>query len=241
LPRKSVIRDPSLSTIALGSLKSQNLINPSLKIQHPKYCQRLRVFSETSGIPGHSNPDFKMVDSSNLQRWTVTEPYLNIHCALGEGPYYEPAANQLRFVDIKNKRLHSFDLSVGPSSLKTLQLDTPVGITADIEGVDPQKKILIGGKTGLAVLDRESGKYRYLTRFYDGSEGDDRLRSNDGTVDSHGRMWIGTMNDFHVGQPQPEGESITVSRACRGFSYVTKLVVLIKPCSFLNSNLAEVL
>lgn len=83
----------------------------------------------------------------------------------------------------------------------------PVGVTADIEGVDPQEKILVGGKTGLAVLDRKTGKYKYLTRFYDNKECDDRLRSNDGTVDSEGRFWIGTMNDFHVGEPQAEGES----------------------------------
>jgi sugar lactone lactonase YvrE len=100
-----------------------------------------------------------MVDSkSNVQRWTITEPYLDLHCALGEGPYYEPAANQIRFVDIKKCRLHSLDVSVGPSSLRTIQLDIPLGVTADIEGVDPQKKILVAGKTGLAVLNRETGK-----------------------------------------------------------------------------------
>jgi sugar lactone lactonase YvrE len=147
-----------------------------------------------------------MADSEGFQRWKVTELYLNIHCGLGEAPYYEVAANKLRFVDIKKHRLHVIDLSVGPSSLKTIQLDMPVGVTADIENVDPQKKILVGGKTGLALLERESGRYKYLTRFYDSKEGDDRLRSNDGTVDSEGRFWIGTMNDFHVGEPQAEGE-----------------------------------
>lgn len=141
-----------------------------------------------------------------FEHWKVTEPYLNIHCGLGEAPYYEVAANRLRFVDIKKHRLHVIDLALGPSSLKTIQLDMPVGVTADIEGVDPQEKILVGGKTGLAVLDRETGRYQYLTRFYDNKEGDDRLRSNDGTVDSAGRFWIGTMNDFHVGEPQAEGE-----------------------------------
>jgi len=148
-----------------------------------------------------------MADSADFQRWEVTEPYLNIHCGLGEAPYYEVAANELRFVDIKKHRLHVIDLSLGPSSLQTLQLDMPIGVTADIEGVDPQKKILVGGKTGLAVLDRETGKYKHLTRFYDSTEADDRLRSNDGTVDSEGRFWVGTMNDFHVGEPQAEGES----------------------------------
>lgn len=67
----------------------------------------------------------------------------------------------------------------------------PVGVTADIEGVDYQKKILVGGKLGVAVLERETGKYTYLNRFYDEVDRDDRLRSNDGAIDSKGRFWIG--------------------------------------------------
>ncbi|CZR59192.1 related to senescence marker protein 30 [Phialocephala subalpina] len=142
---------------------------------------------------------------SEYQRWTVTEPWLDIKCGLGEAPFYEAAANTLRFVDIINKRLHTVSLTQGPSSLKTLQLDMPVGVTADIEGVDSTKKILVGGKSGVYILDRETGKYELLKRFYDTEEKDDRLRSNDGAVDPQGRFWIGTMNDFHVGEPQAEG------------------------------------
>lgn len=145
---------------------------------------------------------------SDFQTWTVTEPWLDINCALGEGPYYEAATNTLRFVDIIKKRLHTVSLTEGPSSLKTLQFDIPVGVTADIEGVDPSKKVLIGGKQGIYLVDRETGKLELLKRFYDSEEKDDRLRSNDGAVDPQGRFWIGTMNDFHVGEPQAEGAFI---------------------------------
>lgn len=143
---------------------------------------------------------------AGIKTWTVTEPYLNIHCGLGEGPYYEASTNTLRFVDIKKRRLHTVDLSAGPDSLKTLQFDIPVGVTADIEGVDPSKKILIGGKDGVYVLDRVTEKWELLKRFYDTEEKDERLRSNDGAIDPQGRFWIGTMNDFWVGPPQAEGE-----------------------------------
>jgi len=142
---------------------------------------------------------------AQIKRWNVTEPYLNIHCGLGEAPYHEAEHNRLRFVDIKKKQLHVIDLAIGPSSLKTIQLDMPVGVTADLEGVDSRDKILVGGKHGIAVLDRKTEKYEYLQRFYESTERDDRLRSNDGAVDPQGRFWIGTMNDFHVGPPQPEG------------------------------------
>ncbi|CZS93839.1 related to senescence marker protein 30 [Rhynchosporium agropyri] len=146
-----------------------------------------------------------IMPASSYQRWTVTEPYLDLHCALGEGPYYEEATNSLRFVDIIKRHLHTVDLGVGPKSLKTLQFDMPVGVTADIEGVDPKEKILIGGKSGVYVLERETGKCELLKRFEDSEEKDDRMRSNDGAIDPQGRFWVGTMNDFHVGEPQPEG------------------------------------
>ncbi|KAG4432774.1 hypothetical protein IFR05_011739 [Cadophora sp. M221] len=142
---------------------------------------------------------------SSYQRWTVTEPYLDLHCSLGEGPYYEEATNHLRFVDIIKRQLHTVDLGVGPKSLKTLQFDMPVGVTADIEGVDPRKKILIGGKSGVYILDRETGKCNLLKRFLDSEEKDERMRSNDGAIDPQGRFWVGTMNDFWVGEPQAEG------------------------------------
>ncbi|KAG9233327.1 hypothetical protein BJ875DRAFT_50088 [Amylocarpus encephaloides] len=142
---------------------------------------------------------------ADIQRWTVTEPYLDVHCGLGEAPYYEAEHNTLRFVDIIKKRLHTVDLHVGPRSLKTLQLDMPVGVTADVEGVDSRKKILVGGKSGVYLLDRETGKSELLRKFYDTEEKDERLRSNDGAVDPEGRLWLGAMNDFWVGEPQAEG------------------------------------
>lgn len=145
---------------------------------------------------------------SAFQEWTVSEPYLNPHCALGEGPSYEEATNTLRFVDIINKRVHTVALAEGPDSLTTIQLDVPVTVTADVQGLDPRDKILIGVKYGIALLDRRTGTYEYLAKFAaaDGQE-NERLRSNDGAVDPHGRFWLGTMTDFGLGEVQTEGMS----------------------------------
>lgn len=139
--------------------------------------------------------------------WTVSEPWLDIHCGLGEGPFYEAATHTLRFVDIKRNKLHTVGVAEGPPSLKTLDLPMPVGVTADIEGIDSSKRILVGGKSGVYLLDRESGNLELLKRFYDTEDKDERLRSNDGSIDPQGRLWIGTMNDFWVGEPQAEGQS----------------------------------
>lgn len=149
--------------------------------------------------------------SGSTASWLVTEPYLRLEGKLLEAPFHEKEANKLRFVDIKKRKLHTIDLAAGPNSLKTIDFDIPVGVTFDIEGVDSQDKIVIGGKTGIALLDRQSGKYEYIKPFFEWAESErltkeDRLRSNDGNIDSKGRLWIGVMNDFHVGDPQPEGK-----------------------------------
>lgn len=153
-------------------------------------------------------------DMARIRQWIVEEPWLDLHCELGEGPFYEPATNTLRFVDIKKKQLHTVDVAQGPKSLKTLQLDMPVGVTADIEGVNPQEKILVAGKSGIYILERKTGNYELLKRFYDTAEKDERLRSNDGTVDPQGRFWVGTMNDFWLGDVFPEGTPCVTPTHC---------------------------
>jgi len=161
-----------------------------------------------------------------IEKWVVKEPYLTLRCALGEGPYYESTTHSLRFVDIKKNQIHSVDLNAGPGSLKTLQLDIPVGVTANIEGVDPKKKILIGGKSGLYVLDRDTGKYELLKKFYDNSEiKDKRMRGNDGAVDPAGRFWIGTMNDFWVGPAQPEGSLFRFNTDLSRAELITSILI----------------
>jgi sugar lactone lactonase YvrE len=142
--------------------------------------------------------------TTQLQTWKAEKPYLNLHCALGEGPWYEKATNSLRFLDIINKKIYTVSLDKGPESLTTITLDSPVGVTCDIEGVDPQEKILVGLKYGLAVLDRKTSKYEYISKFNETDN--ERLRGNDGAADPQGRFWIGAMTDFGLGDCQPEGE-----------------------------------
>lgn len=148
---------------------------------------------------------------TDIQVWEVTEPYLDLHCALGEGPFYEEATHSLRFVDIIKHHIHTVDLAAGPASLHTLELDTTVSVTADIDGVDPRDKLAVGLKYGLAILDRKTGAYEYVYKFADSAKPADvsidfeRTRGNDGAADPHGRFWLGSMTDFNLGDFQPEG------------------------------------
>lgn len=151
------------------------------------------------------------MSGSTFQTWSTGAPWIDLHCKLGEAPYFEPATNTFRFVDIIKKQLHTVSLAAGPESLKTQTFDQAITVTADIEGVNPQEKILIGTKEGIAVLDRKSEKYEYVNRYADAGAGSERVRGNDGAVDPHGRFWLGTMTDFPFGNPKPEGELVSTS------------------------------
>ncbi|KAI0180477.1 SMP-30/Gluconolaconase/LRE-like region-domain-containing protein [Hypoxylon sp. FL1284] len=166
-------------------------------------------------------------EGQGLQVWRVTEPYVaDLRCGLGEGPYYEAATHSLRFVDIKKRRVHTVDLS--SKGLETIQLDTPVTVTADIAGADPRDRIAVGAKYGVAVLDRRTGSYEYVARFADtdGEKDNERLRSNDGAVDPHGRFWLGTMTDIGL-DLQPEGTLFLITGApARGVRAVKRPVTI---------------
>ncbi|KPM42597.1 hypothetical protein AK830_g3950 [Neonectria ditissima] len=141
--------------------------------------------------------------ADDMQRWTVDKPWLDIRCALGEGPFYEKQTGTVRFVDIKKKRLHRVSAAEGSASLTTIQLDVCPTVTADIAGVDPRDRIALGVKYGLAVLDVRQGTYELIQPFHDARN--ERLRSNDGAADPHGRFWLGSMTDFGLGEFQAEG------------------------------------
>ncbi len=125
--------------------------------------------------------------------------------ALGEAPFWEKSRDSLRFVDIVKKKLHTINLSQGPSSHKQFDLDFSIATTADIEGNDDE--FIFGGKLGYGLFHRETGDVYWLRRMWSDAERRDdgggklgvgrnreeRMRSNDGAVDSMGRYWVGTM------------------------------------------------
>jgi sugar lactone lactonase YvrE len=100
------------------------------------------------------------------------------------------------------------DLNVGPSSHKVVKkMDISMGTTADIEGND--KEFVFGGKYGYGICNKETGEYRWIKKVWSEEEVKDgkpeRMRGNDGAVDSKGRYWVGFMNDPMVKDPVDEG------------------------------------
>ncbi|KAL8918241.1 MAG: hypothetical protein Q9208_007469 [Pyrenodesmia sp. 3 TL-2023] len=141
-----------------------------------------------------------------IQQWKVEEPYLHLHCGLGEAPYYDEDSNTLRFVDIVKEKFHTINLKEGPSSHQIHDLEAAVSTTARVEGTED--KLIVGAKLGYAYFERSSGKLEYVKKVWDERDGPgkaERMRCNDGAVDAAGRYWVGTMNDPKVKEPTNEG------------------------------------
>ena len=122
-------------------------------------CQRSRV---TSGHLGTQADLAKAFVSSN--------------CSLGEGPYYAKDRNELRYLDINNHKLFVIDLAKGPKSIHTFDTGMPVGVTADIEGVDSSEVILCGAKDGVTKFNLKTQKHEYLAKYWSGAAAEDKTR-----------------------------------------------------------------
>ncbi|KAL2216747.1 regucalcin like protein [Thermoascus aurantiacus ATCC 26904] len=167
---------------------------------------------------------------STIQKWTVTEPYVDIEGTLLEGPYYDETRNQLRFVDIWEQKLYFVDLDKGPDSLESIDTDVPIGVTANIEkrGDAYNDKIIVGAKHGFATVDLNTGELSYIRKVWNEQDGpgkEERMRFNDGAVDSHGRFWAGAMNDPKVQEPTDEGVLFRLDPDLKVHRMVTKMTI----------------
>lgn len=46
-------------------------------------------------------------EMAEIKKYTITEPYLDLSCALGEAPFFETSRHELRFVDLEKSRKSS--------------------------------------------------------------------------------------------------------------------------------------
>ncbi len=114
----------------------------------------------------------------------------DLKATLGEGPIWSARDHAVWFVDIKNSRVHRYDVEVG--SHQTFHAPSPCGFIAPRKGGG----FVVGCKTGLYTFDPRgnsgTGHFELLTHVEPGLP-DNRL--NDGYVDHHGRLWFGSMHD----------------------------------------------
>lgn len=107
------------------------------------------------------------------------------HCALGEGPCWDPRDGKLWWVDILASQVHWLDPVTGASDW----LSPQVQITA--LGLRRGGGFVAATPEGAGIFDPQSGGFKLCYPTPD--EGPDN-RSNDGNVGADGSFWFGTMD-----------------------------------------------
>ncbi|KAK0383611.1 hypothetical protein NLU13_9522 [Sarocladium strictum] len=141
-----------------------------------------------------------------MHTFEVTEPYLDQGFGLSEGPFWEKDANVLRFTDIVNSKVYRVNLAEGPSSLQTLSYDHSISFTGEV--ADHKDWFVYGGKYGVGVSHKKGGTPRPVKEFWteeeEKKEKREKMRANDGAVDSKGRFWVSAVCDPEVTSFAPE-------------------------------------
>lgn len=113
---------------------------------------------------------------------------------LGEGPVWDSDAQVLYWVDIKNSSYTRLDPMSGTQ--ETYNVGVPIGALA----VRKQGGLVMATKNGFAFWDPEK---KSLMPVIHPEHDRPHMRFNDGTTDSRGRFWAGSMSEAE--HPQPEG------------------------------------
>lgn len=110
----------------------------------------------------------------------------DLKATLGEGPVWSQKDHAVWFVDIKQQKVHRYDVAIG--SHRTFHAPSPCGFIA------PKRRggFVVGCKTGLYDFDPKAETFTLLTHVEPGLPTN---RLNDGFVDRHGRLWFGSMDD----------------------------------------------
>lgn len=112
-------------------------------------------------------------------------------CLLGEGPVWVANEQMLRFVDIKQGRLHRYVPATG--ACETVELGgKPSFVMPNVNG-----GLIVGSEHGVWRVEGDT-----LGACISRIDQPAHNRTNDGTVDARGRLWFGTMDDQ---EQQPTG------------------------------------
>ena len=119
----------------------------------------------------------------------------DLGCELGEGPVWIAAEAAMWFVDIKGACVHRYHPATGEQ--RSWTTPSAPGFVAPLAG----GKFLVGLKSGLHRFD-PTAREPVFERLYGVEPHLPGNRLNDGAVDSHGRLWFGSMDD---GETQASG------------------------------------
>lgn len=124
-----------------------------------------------------------VVTSAPESIWSLAAPLL-------EGPVWVERDQALWFVDIKSRKIHRYDPATGAKR----SWDAPDQIGFVLPAASGG--FVAGLQSGLARFDERDGSFTPICSPEPGQPGN---RLNDGTVDSKGRLWFGSMDDGEAG------------------------------------------
>lgn len=91
-------------------------------------------------------------------------------------------------------------------------------VTADLASSDDS--FIFGGKYGIGISKKDGNETRFLQSYWSEDEKKDgkpeKMRANDGIVDSKGRFWVSTMCDPGVTEFAPEGMKSSFTKGAVG-------------------------
>jgi hypothetical protein len=79
-------------------------------------------------------------------------------------------------MDINDHKLLIIDLNKGPESVRVIETTIPIGVTADIEGVDSSEVILTGAKDGVTRFNLLTAKHEYVVKYWTGDDAEEQTR-----------------------------------------------------------------
>lgn len=141
-----------------------------------------------------------------------------VDCTLGEGAFWHEARQSFFWVDIEGKCLYEY-------VIKSRKVHSwhfhhrPSMIALDIRG-----QLMIVFQGGLAQFDLQTERLHWLVDI-DKEISD--IRTNDGAVDTAGRLWIGTMNVLFkegAGALYCIGKDLSLTKKVEGLSIPNGLV-----------------
>ncbi|MEO1095379.1 MAG: SMP-30/gluconolactonase/LRE family protein [Cyanobacteria bacterium J06638_28] len=114
------------------------------------------------------------------------ENVLAVRARLGEGPIWNSARQVLHWVDVYNRRVHTFDPDSGE--------DTYIEVDTVVSGLflEDQSHLVLAQEHAITRLDLQNGTTTTIVAI-EVDRPDNRL--NDVRADARGRRWIGTMNN----------------------------------------------
>jgi sugar lactone lactonase YvrE len=105
-------------------------------------------------------------------------------CELGEGPLYDPTSGLIWWLDVPQHRLHAW------SATTTEHRVTPLPRRVSYVGSAAFGGLVTAGDGGVHLIDVSTGAWQLITTLPVSAN----HVTNDGCVDPHGRLWIGTVD-----------------------------------------------